>query len=60
VERLSRLVDDTALRRRMGASGRARVVADYSVTRWRDTLVKAIRDAASVHRRGDEGGATGA
>lgn len=47
VERLCELVVDSALRRRLGEAGRATVVADYSVIRWRDTYVELIRKAAA-------------
>lgn len=46
VECLSRLVDDHALRERLGVAGRQTVVDRYSTTRWAPTLVKLIETAA--------------
>ncbi len=49
LETLTRLVEDAELRRRVGAAGRERVVAEYSVQRWRvplgDLLERAARGA---------------
>ena len=46
VELLSRLVDDAALRRRIGAAGRQTVVDRYSVARWQDPLADLLLQAA--------------
>jgi glycosyltransferase involved in cell wall biosynthesis len=46
VERLSQLVDDTNLRRRIGIEGRQTVIDEYSVFRWRDTYEEIIRNVA--------------
>jgi glycosyltransferase involved in cell wall biosynthesis len=46
VERLSQLVADTGLRRRMGGMGRQTVLERYSVLRWRETYEEIIRNAA--------------
>lgn len=53
---LSRLIEDEALRRRIGAAGRETVVNDYSVRRWEstvaDVLQRAVRHAPSARRSG--------
>ncbi|MDP3157104.1 MAG: glycosyltransferase family 4 protein [Archangium sp.] len=46
VEALSRLIDDAALRQRIGAAGRATVVERYSVQRWQEPLAALLLDAA--------------
>lgn len=46
LEVLSRLVDDAALRRRIGAAGRETVVQRYSVARWQDPLADVLQNAA--------------
>jgi glycosyltransferase involved in cell wall biosynthesis len=46
VQRLSQLVDDANLRRRIGNMGRQTVIEKYSVFRWRDTYEEIIRNAA--------------
>jgi glycosyltransferase involved in cell wall biosynthesis len=43
---LSRLVADVALRRRMGAAGRAHALAHYTVPAQADKLASALREAA--------------
>jgi glycosyltransferase involved in cell wall biosynthesis len=45
VERLCRLVDDAALRTRMGEAGRQTVVDRYSVRRWEATLAGLVTAA---------------
>ncbi len=47
VDVLCRLVDDAALRTRIGAAGRDAVVAGYSVKRWREPLAQLLLDAAA-------------
>jgi glycosyltransferase involved in cell wall biosynthesis len=47
VAALSRLVEDAALRERMGAAARYSVVQRYSVTRWAPDLVQLIKTAAT-------------
>ncbi|MCA2979747.1 MAG: glycosyltransferase family 4 protein [Myxococcaceae bacterium] len=47
VGQLSALVDDAALRDRLGAAGRERVVNHYSVQRWAPTLIALLQTAAS-------------
>jgi hypothetical protein len=42
---LDRLIGDPALRARLGAAGRDRMVADYSLAAHRDTLLQAMRRA---------------
>lgn len=49
-EVLSRLVDDAALRARVGAAGRQTVVDHYSVTRWAPTLADVLAAAAKRGR----------
>lgn len=51
VARLSRLVEDAALRKRMGAAGRATVVSRYSTLRWRDTVLGVLRSVARSESR---------
>ncbi len=46
VERLTQLVEDANLRRRIGNMGRQTVIDKYSVLRWRDTYEEIIRSAA--------------
>ena len=46
-DHLCALVDDAALRRRLGEAGRQRVVDAYSVTRWEPVLAGLLQDAAS-------------
>lgn len=46
LEILTTLVDDAALRRRIGAAGRQRVVDDYSVARWEPALAGLLEAAA--------------
>ena len=41
------LADDPELRRRMGAAGRERVAASYSIHGWVDTIADVLTDAAS-------------
>lgn len=41
------LADDPGLRRRMGAAGRERVAASYSIHGWVDTIAGVLTDAAS-------------
>ncbi len=43
LEQLSRLIDDAALRRRLGEAGRETVVQRYSVQRWAPTLASLLR-----------------
>lgn len=50
VEVLCRLVDDTALRTRIGQAGRQTVVERYSVARWEETLADLVR-SGGVSRR---------
>jgi glycosyltransferase involved in cell wall biosynthesis len=47
VAAISRLVEDAALRERMGAAARDAVVQRYSVTRWAPDLVQLIKTAAN-------------
>jgi glycosyltransferase involved in cell wall biosynthesis len=51
VLRLRQLVDDPALRRRIGAAGRATVVERYSVERWSETVLTILLEAARAGRR---------
>ena len=51
VARLSQLIDDPPLRRRMAAAGRATVVARYSVERWSETVLDILLEAARAGRR---------
>ncbi len=51
VFRLSQLIDDNALRSRMGQAARDRVVQNYSVARWRETLLQIVQEAAESHQR---------
>jgi glycosyltransferase involved in cell wall biosynthesis len=46
VAALSRLVEDAALRERLGAAGRATVVERYSVARWQEPLAELLLRAA--------------
>jgi glycosyltransferase involved in cell wall biosynthesis len=46
LEILTTLVDDAALRARIGAAGRQRVVDDYSVARWEPALAGLLETAA--------------
>lgn len=46
VDALCRLVDDAALRARIGAAGRETVVRDYSVERWAPALADVLHTAA--------------
>lgn len=46
VEVLCRLVDDAALRARIGAAGRDNVVSRYSVQRWKEPLAELLLAAA--------------
>ena len=46
VELLARLVDDAALRRRLGDAGRETVVQRYSVARWQEPLADLLLRAA--------------
>lgn len=46
VEVLSRLIDDAALRRRIGEAGRQTVVQRYSVKRWQEPLAALLFHAA--------------
>ncbi len=41
------LADDPELRRRMGAAGRERVAASYSIHGWIDTIADVLTGAAS-------------
>jgi glycosyltransferase involved in cell wall biosynthesis len=50
VEQLSRLVEDPALRDRLGAAGRERVVGHYSVQRWAPRLIELLQAAAAMPR----------
>ncbi len=50
IGRLSELVEDASLRDRLGAAGRERVVAHYSVQHWAPTLIDLLRTAASSRR----------
>lgn len=50
VARLSDLIDDHALRERLGDAGRQTVVERYSVTRWAPTLIELIETAARSRR----------
>lgn len=50
VERLSQLVVDGELRRRLGAAGRDTVVERYSVQRWRGTVLRVLQEAAASRR----------
>jgi glycosyltransferase involved in cell wall biosynthesis len=52
VAQLSSLVEDAALRNRLGAAGRERVVGHYSVQRWAPRLIELLHIAGS-HRSGD-------
>lgn len=62
---LSRLVADAALRREMGAAGRAHALAHYTVPAQADKLALALREAAgggggaATRRRGDAEGGSG-
>jgi hypothetical protein len=47
VGRLSQLVEDRALRERLGAAGRKRADEHYSVRRWAPRLVELLRLAAN-------------
>jgi glycosyltransferase involved in cell wall biosynthesis len=47
VDQLSRLVEDPALRTRLGAAGRERVVGHYSVQRWAPRLIELLQTAAA-------------
>ena len=47
VEVLSSLIEDAALRRRVGAAGRQSVVERYSVDRWKEPLAELLLEAAS-------------
>ena len=47
---LSALLDDSELRRRMGARGRERAVADYSLAVHAPRVVEIIKAAAEAHR----------
>lgn len=47
VARLSQLIDDVELRRRLGANARARAVNDFSLRRWADPLADLILTAAA-------------
>ncbi len=42
VETLSRLIEDAALRRRIGRAGRQSVIERYSVTRWERRLAELL------------------
>lgn len=46
VEVLSRLIDDAALRQRVGAAGRETVVQRYSIARWQEPLATLLLAAA--------------
>lgn len=46
LEQLSRLIEDPALRERMGAAGRKTVIERYSVQRWTEPLVALLTRAA--------------
>lgn len=46
LEHLSRLIEDAALRRRLGAAGRQTVIDRYSVQRWAPTLTALVRKLA--------------
>lgn len=50
VARLSELVEDHALRDRLGAAGRQTVVDRYSVARWAPTLIGLLETAARSRR----------
>lgn len=50
LDHLSRLVEDPALRARLGAAGRQTVVDRYSVQRWAPTLVELLTRAAQPSR----------
>jgi glycosyltransferase involved in cell wall biosynthesis len=52
VAQLSSLVEDAALRNRLGAAGRERVVGHYSVQRWAPRLIELLHIAGS-HQSGD-------
>lgn len=45
-DHLCALVEDTALRRRLGEAGRQRVVDAYSVARWEPVLAGLLESAA--------------
>lgn len=51
VERLSQLVEDAALRRTLGAAGRATVEQRYSVRRWQEPLRQLLTQAAQAGER---------
>jgi glycosyltransferase involved in cell wall biosynthesis len=46
VERLSRLLDDAALRQRLGEAGRQLVEARFALERQAETLAKVLRGVA--------------
>jgi glycosyltransferase involved in cell wall biosynthesis len=45
---LQELAADTALRRRLGAAGRARIEADYSLERWLPVWLQLLEGVASI------------
>ena len=50
LDALATLAESVALRQRLGANGRARVAADYSVARWAPTMASLFTGGSSVGR----------